>query len=112
MLFSSGETVGIGFSRREVLPDGILYASRESHYSVFKAARMYRMDCVKVDTLISGEIDCADLRVKLLANKDKPAILNVNIGNFSFPFCLFATKKGNIVVLLVEIEWILFQEPL
>lgn len=65
---------------REVLPDGILYASRESHYSVFKAARMYRMDCVKVDTLISGEIDCADLRVKLLANKDKPAILNVNIG--------------------------------
>ncbi|XP_038886253.1 serine decarboxylase isoform X1 [Benincasa hispida] len=65
---------------REVLPDGILYASRESHYSVFKAARMYRMDCVKVDTLVSGEIDCVDLRVKLLANKDKPAILNVNIG--------------------------------
>ncbi|KAE8652903.1 hypothetical protein Csa_022669 [Cucumis sativus] len=52
----------------------------ETHYSVFKAARMYRMDCVKVGTLISGEIDCADLRVKLLANKDKPAILNVNIG--------------------------------
>ena len=25
---------------REVLPDAILYASRESHYSVFKAARM------------------------------------------------------------------------
>lgn len=65
------------------MSDGILYASRESHYSVFKAARMYRMDCVKVGTLISGEIDCADLRVKLLANKDKPAILNVNIGNFS-----------------------------
>ena len=33
---------------REVLPDGILYASRESHYSVFKAARMYRMDAIKV----------------------------------------------------------------
>ncbi|KAK8491124.1 hypothetical protein V6N13_125911 [Hibiscus sabdariffa] len=65
---------------REVFPDGILYASRESHYSVFKAARMYRMECVKVDTLISGEIDCSDLRVKLLANKDKPAILNINIG--------------------------------
>ncbi|CAI9781787.1 unnamed protein product [Fraxinus pennsylvanica] len=36
---------------REVYPDGILYASRESHYSVFKAARMYRMECEKVDAL-------------------------------------------------------------
>ncbi|XP_077240064.1 serine decarboxylase 1-like [Tasmannia lanceolata] len=65
---------------REVLPDGILYASRESHYSVFKAARMCRMECVKVETLVSGEIDCADFRTKLLQNKDKPAIINVNIG--------------------------------
>lgn len=65
---------------REVYPDGILYASKETHYSVFKAARMYRMDCVKVDTLISGEIDCADFKAKLIQNKDKPAIINVNIG--------------------------------
>ncbi|XP_058108141.1 serine decarboxylase 1-like [Magnolia sinica] len=65
---------------REVFPDGVLYASRDSHYSVFKAARMYRMECVKVDTLVSGEIDCADFRTKLLENKDKPAIINVNIG--------------------------------
>jgi histidine decarboxylase len=65
---------------REVFPDGILYASRESHYSVFKAARMYRMDCVKVDTLVTGEIDCADFGRKLFENKDKPAIINVNIG--------------------------------
>lgn len=64
-----------------MFPDGILYASRESHYSVFKAARMYRMECIKVGTLVSGEIDCADFKVKLLANKDKPAIINVNIGN-------------------------------
>ncbi|ONK57536.1 uncharacterized protein A4U43_C09F1500 [Asparagus officinalis] len=65
---------------REVFPDGILYASKESHYSVFKAARMYRMDCVKVGTLMSGEIDCADFGSKLLLNKEKPAIINVNIG--------------------------------
>ncbi|EXC19910.1 Histidine decarboxylase [Morus notabilis] len=65
---------------REVFLDGVLYASKESHYSVFKAARMYRMECVKVDTLVSGEIDCADFKDKLLANKDKPAIINVNIG--------------------------------
>lgn len=63
-----------------MFPDGILYASKESHYSVFKAARMYRMDCVKIETLMSGEIDCTDFKAKLQPNKDKPAIINVNIG--------------------------------
>ena len=29
---------------RECHPDGILYSSRETHYSIFKAARYYRMD--------------------------------------------------------------------
>ncbi|CAA2996871.1 serine decarboxylase [Olea europaea subsp. europaea] len=66
---------------REVLPDGILYASKESHYSVLKSARMYRMECVKVATLVTGEIDCMDFKTKMLTNKDKPAIINVNIGN-------------------------------
>ncbi|KAI4352965.1 hypothetical protein L6164_007167 [Bauhinia variegata] len=65
---------------REVFPDGILYASHHSHYSVFKAATVYRMEYVKVSTLVSGEIDCADFEAKLLANKHKPAIINVNIG--------------------------------
>jgi histidine decarboxylase len=65
---------------RENLPDGILYASRETHYSVFKAARMYRMDSVQVDTLPSGEIDYEHLRRELTVNKARPAILNVNIG--------------------------------
>ncbi|XP_078442968.1 serine decarboxylase 1-like isoform X2 [Wolffia australiana] len=65
---------------REVFPEGVLYASKESHYSVFKAARMYRMECVKVETLVTGEIDVADFKKKLLLNKDKPAIINVNIG--------------------------------
>ncbi|XP_058755232.1 serine decarboxylase 1-like [Vicia villosa] len=65
---------------REQLPDGILYTSEDSHYSIYKIARMYRMKCVKVGSLISGEIDCDKLEVSLLANKDKPAIINLNIG--------------------------------
>ena len=69
-----------GTRRRELLPDGILYASKDSHYSVFKAARILRMELVKVDTLFTGEMDCADLERKLMERKDKPAILNVNIG--------------------------------
>ncbi|XP_057529502.1 serine decarboxylase-like [Amaranthus tricolor] len=65
---------------RQILPDGILYTSKESHYSIYKAALMYRMECVKIDTLTSGEIHCADLKMKLLQNKHKPAIININIG--------------------------------
>ncbi|KAH1230609.1 hypothetical protein AAZX31_10G215500 [Glycine max] len=65
---------------REQFPDGILYTSQDSHYSIFKAARMYRMQCVTVGTLVSGEIDCVDLKALLLAHKDKPAIINLNIG--------------------------------
>ncbi|EHA8588466.1 putative Serine decarboxylase 1 [Cocos nucifera] len=66
--------------RRELFADGILYASSESHYSIFKEARMYRIECAKVDTQVSGEIDCKDFRNKLFQNKEKPAIVNVNIG--------------------------------
>ncbi|XP_045812047.1 serine decarboxylase-like isoform X1 [Trifolium pratense] len=65
---------------RENFPGGILYTSEDSHYSIPKIARMYRMQCVKVGSLISGEIDCVDLEASLLANKDKPAIINLNIG--------------------------------
>ncbi|KAK2457947.1 serine decarboxylase [Trifolium repens] len=65
---------------RENFPDGIIYASQDSHYSIFKIAKMYRMQCMKVSTLITGEIDCANLKTLLLAHKDKPAIINLNIG--------------------------------
>lgn len=34
----------------------------------------------QIDTLESGEIDYAHLTARLEANKDRPAILNVNIG--------------------------------
>jgi histidine decarboxylase len=65
---------------RENLPDGILYSSDESHYSVFKAASMYRMEAKKVSSLVTGEMDCDHFRKLLEENKDKPAIVNVNIG--------------------------------
>ncbi|KAJ1388446.1 Pyridoxal-phosphate binding site [Sesbania bispinosa] len=76
---TEGNLHGILLGREQFL-DGILYASEDSHYSIFKIARMYRMQCVKVGTLVSGEIDCIKLQTSLLAHKDKPAIINLNIG--------------------------------
>ncbi|XP_074264676.1 serine decarboxylase-like isoform X1 [Silene latifolia] len=76
---SEGNLHGILLGR-ELFPEGIFYTSRDSHFSVFKAARMYRMECVTIDTHISGQIDCANFKAKLLQNADKPAIVNVTIG--------------------------------
>ncbi|VAH85970.1 unnamed protein product [Triticum turgidum subsp. durum] len=41
---------------------------------------MYRVECVKIDTLVSGEMNCIDFKSKLLMNAGRPAIVNVNIG--------------------------------
>jgi histidine decarboxylase len=65
---------------REAFPDGILYTSQETHYSVFKAARYYRMDCKSIPTLPMGEINYDILADTISQNLDKPVILNVNIG--------------------------------
>ena len=65
---------------RENLPDAVLYASAETHYSVFKAARMYRMDAERVATLPSGEIDVEDFAEALKRNKGRPAVVVVNVG--------------------------------
>ena len=65
---------------RECHPDGILYTSNETHYSIFKAARYYRMDCRAIPTLPMGEINYESLERELEQNRDKPAIINVNIG--------------------------------
>ncbi|KAL0393930.1 UNVERIFIED_CONTAM: Serine decarboxylase [Sesamum latifolium] len=42
---------------RELLSNGILYTSQESHYSIFKIARMYRMDCETIASSATGEMD-------------------------------------------------------
>lgn len=67
---------------REALPNGILYCSKETHYSVPKAASMYRMDCVQIDTIESGAIDLQKLKVALQEGKEqgREAIITVSVG--------------------------------
>lgn len=65
---------------RENFPDGILYASSESHYSIFKAAHFYRMEAKSIPTSWDGCIRLDLLRQEISKNKDKPVIINVNIG--------------------------------
>lgn len=65
---------------RENFPNGILYSSEESHYSIFKAAYFYKMKAISIPTSWDGCIRLDCLRNEISKNKDKPIIINVNIG--------------------------------
>lgn len=76
---TEGNLYGI-YLGREVYPDGILYLSQDSHYSVTKAARLFKIEHVIVPSQPNGEIDYEHLEVMLKQNCDRPAIINLNIG--------------------------------
>lgn len=61
MLFAIGCAGGKFFLVESYMPLG----------SPTTGARMYEMECIKLDTLVLGEIDCKDFRNKLLQNKEK-----------------------------------------
>lgn len=63
---------------RETYPDGILYASADSHYSVAKAARFFKIPHVVVRSQPNGEMDYSDLQASV--DPSHPAIINLNIG--------------------------------
>lgn len=66
---------------REKLPNAILYTSKDTHYSVFKAAKFYRMKTEVVDSNFKGEMDLKDLKDRIQKNIELPVILNLNIGS-------------------------------
>lgn len=78
---TEGNLQGI-YLGRENLPTGVLYASEDSHYSIFKAARMYRMPYEKVTSNANGTMNMSAFQDCVMkdSNKEKPIIVNVNIG--------------------------------
>ncbi|BAC90160.1 histidine decarboxylase [Gloeobacter violaceus] len=59
-------------------PEGILYFSEAAHYSVGKAARMFRMPYRKVRSQASGEMDYAHLAE--IVESGQPVIINLTLG--------------------------------
>ncbi len=76
---TEGNLYGL-FLGRELYPDGILYASRDSHYSVAKASRLLKIPHIAINSLLNGEIDYEHLEQELQARKHLSAILNLNLG--------------------------------
>lgn len=75
---TEGNLEGLWFAR-EKYPDGILYYSEQSHYSIKKIANILRMDSMVVPSDERGSIDINAL--KDMIDLKKPVILLANIGS-------------------------------
>lgn len=65
---------------REIFPDGTLYYSKDTHYSVAKIVKLLRIKSQVVESLPSGEIDYDDLMKKIADDKEAHPIIFANIG--------------------------------
>ncbi len=65
---------------RELHPEGIVYFSEETHYSVPKLLRLLGLKSIMIRALPSGAIDLEDLEESLRLHRDVPAIVMANIG--------------------------------
>ncbi|MFN6464890.1 MAG: histidine decarboxylase [Nostoc sp. DedVER02] len=68
------------FLAREIYPNGILYSSQDSHYSIPKAAKLFRIQHNVVNSQINGEMDYDHFEQLIRKNRSYPAIINLNIG--------------------------------
>ncbi len=76
---TEGNLYGI-FVGREVYPDGILYFSKDTHYSIPKAARILKIEQAVVNSQDNGEMSYGHFEELIRANREQPAIINLNIG--------------------------------
>lgn len=65
---------------RELFPQGTLYYSKDTHYSVAKIVKLLRIKSCVVDSLPGGEIDEDDLVRKIIAHNVANPIIFANIG--------------------------------
>ncbi|CAH0532739.1 Histidine decarboxylase [Vibrio stylophorae] len=65
---------------RELFPDGTLYYSKDTHYSVAKIVKLLRIKSQVVESLPNGEMDYDDLIRKIKADNEKHPIIFANIG--------------------------------
>ncbi|MCF6227006.1 MAG: histidine decarboxylase, partial [Xanthomonadales bacterium] len=76
---TEGNLYGL-YLARELYPDGIVYHSQDTHYSVSKNLHFLGMKNIMIRSQDNGEIDYADLRETLRIRRDVPPIIFANIG--------------------------------
>ena len=76
---TEGNLYGL-YLARETFPQGVVYCSADTHYSVGKSTRLLGMRSVTIQSLASGEIDYEHLAEAVRRHADAPAIVVANIG--------------------------------
>lgn len=76
---TEGNLYGL-YLARELHPDGMVYYSQDTHYSVIKNLRLLRMPNIMIRSLPNGEIDYEDLRETIRIHRDVTPIIFANIG--------------------------------
>lgn len=76
---SEGNLYGL-YLARELYPQGIVYYSEDTHYSVAKSLRLLGARSIMIRCQENGEIDYTDLYETLRIHRDAPPILFANVG--------------------------------
>jgi histidine decarboxylase len=76
---TEGNLYGL-YLARELYPNGIVYFSEDTHYSVSKNVHFLNMRHIMIKSQSNGEIDYDDLQETLKIHRDVPAIIFANIG--------------------------------
>lgn len=76
---TEGNMYGI-YLARELFPNGIVYYSEDSHYSVTKILRIINARSIMIKSRPDGEIDYEDLAATISIHRDVPPIIFANIG--------------------------------
>ena len=76
---TEGNLYGL-YLARELYPDGMVYFSQDTHYSVSKNLRLLRMPHIMIRSMSTGEVDYEDLAATLRIHRDVPPIIFANIG--------------------------------
>ncbi len=77
---TEGNMYGI-YMGRELFPDGVVYFSQDTHYSVLKILRVLNVRNIMIKSSDNGEIDYEDLRETIRIHRDAPVIFMANIGS-------------------------------
>ena len=76
---TEGNMYGL-YMGREMFPDGVMYFSQDTHYSVVKILRLLKARNIMIKSQENGEIDYDDLYETIRINRDVPVVFIANIG--------------------------------
>lgn len=77
---TEGNMYGL-YVARELHPNGMVYFSEDTHYSVAKILRLQHTRNIMIKSQPNGQLDYDDLRETLRIHRDVPPILFANIGS-------------------------------